>query len=62
MQQDQHRGLVAGVEPNRIPDGESKTRYGILRDEAWAELVRQQKILNLIENGLRDMLTLRKGD
>lgn len=41
MQQDEHRGLVAGVESHRIPDGEGEVRDGILWDEVWDELVRQ---------------------
>lgn len=30
MQQDKHRGFIAGVKPNRIPDGEGKEGDGVL--------------------------------
>ena len=43
MQQDKHSGMVAGVKPHRISNGARDGRYGILRDEVWDELVRQQQ-------------------
>ena len=39
MQQNQYRGLVAGVKPNRIPDGESKEGDGLLRNQVCGGLV-----------------------
>ena len=39
MQQDKHRRLVAGVEPNRISDGEGKARNELLRNEVCGGLV-----------------------
>lgn len=39
MQQDEHRGLVARVKPNWIPDGESKEGDGVLRNQVCGGLV-----------------------
>ena len=36
MQQDKHRGLVAGTKPNRISDGEGTKGNGVLSDKRFA--------------------------
>ena len=39
MQQDEHRGLVAGVKPNWLPDGAREAGDGLLRNQVCGCLV-----------------------
>ena len=35
MQQDKHRGLVAGVKSHRFPDAEGSQSDDLLRNQVW---------------------------